>query len=295
MLFRSIGVELGKKGSSTDMTFYERKSSDKIFSFIAPTGFPEKVQPLVQAIALCEYAILNVTRIDRPLGEQIVALDSMRMARGFIIPNGFDDDIRKIIKSTALESYEFIALSDLKVKIEALEPVPLEGPAKVVVDACFEVKGVGTVALGVVRRGTVKKHDEMELFPQKKIVSVRSIQMHDNDVDSSESPGRVGAALKGTDAAEIPRGEVLAAKGSMKVGSEIKIKFEKSRFYRGEINSAASYHLCVGLQIKPVKIKAGGEFVATADRPFAYDVGENCLVLDLNSDSVRIVGSGTVL
>ena len=250
---------------------------------------------LVQAIALCEYAILNVTRIDRPLGEQIVTLDSMGMERGFIIPNGFDDDVRKIIKSTALEKYEFVTLSDLKLRIEALEPVSLEGTAKVVVDACFEVKGVGTVALGVVRRGTVRKHDEMELFPQRRTVTVRSIQMHDSDVDASESPGRVGLALKGTDAAEIPRGEIIAAKDSLKVGSEIKIKFEKSRFYRGEVSPSSGYHVCVGLQIKPVKIRIGDGVVATADRPFAYDAGEKCLVLDLNSDSVRIAGSGTIL
>lgn len=288
----SIGVELGKKGTATDMTFYERKSSDKIFSFIAPTGFPEKVQPLVQAIALTEYAIVNVTKIDKALGEQIVALDSMRMERGFIIPNGFEDDIRKIIKSTVLEKYEFVTVNELKQKIETVETISLEGSIKIIVDACFEVKGVGTVALGVVRRGTVKKHDELELFPQKKIISVRSIQMHDNDVDATESPGRVGIALKGTDAAEIPRGEIIAAKDSVNVGKEIKIKFEKSRFYRGEINPASGYHVCIGLQIRPVKFDGAS---AVSDKPFAYDAGESCLILDLNSESVRIVGSGTVL
>lgn len=288
----SIGIEFGKKGSSTDMTFYERKSSDKIFSFIAPTGFPEKIQSLVQSIALTEYVIVNVTKIDKALGEQIVALDSMKMEHGFIIPNGFEDDIRKIIKSTVLEKYEFVTLDEMKQKIETIEPVSLEGPAKILVDACFEVKGVGTVALGVVRRGTVRKHDELELFPQKKPVSVRSIQMHDNDVEETSSPGRVGIALKGTDAAEIPRGEVIAAKGSMKTGNEIKIKFEKAKFYRGEINPTSSYHLCVGLQIKPVKFDGAS---SVSEKLFAYDEGENCLVLDLNSESVRIVGSGTIL
>jgi len=288
----SIGIELGKKGASTDMTFYERKSSDKIFSFIAPTGFPEKIQPLVQAIALTEYAIVNVTKIDKALGEQIVALDSMGQERGFIIPNGFEDDIRKIIKSTVLEKYEFVTLDEMKQKVETIEPASLEGPVKIITDACFEVKGVGTVALGVVRRGTVKKHDEMELFPQKKIVTVRSIQMHDNDVDATNSPGRVGIALKGTDAAEIPRGEIIATKGSMIVGKEIKMKFEKSRFYKDEMVPSSGYHLCIGLQIKPVRFDGSS---AVADRPFAYDAGERCLVLDLNTDSVRVVGSGTVL
>lgn len=291
----SIAVELGKKGTQTDMAFYERKSSDRIFSFIAPTGFPEKIQPLIQAIALAEYAIVNITAIDRPLGEQIVALDGMRMEKGFIVANGMDDDVKKIIKSTVLEKYEFVTKDELKQRLESLEPMSQTGPAKIVVDAAFEVKGVGTVALGVVRRGTIKKHDEMEIFPVKKSVQIRSIQMHDNDVDEAVSPGRVGLALKGTDASELPRGDIVAAKGSMKTSSEIKINFEKSRFYRGEIVPSSSYHLCIGLQIKPVKLKVGSDFTAISERPFAYDVGEGCILLDLNSTSVRVIGSGTVL
>jgi len=79
----SVANELGKKGSVTDMTFYERKSSDKIFSFIVPSSFPEKIQPLVQSIALAEYAIVNVSNIDKTLGEQIVALDTMQIKNGF--------------------------------------------------------------------------------------------------------------------------------------------------------------------------------------------------------------------
>lgn len=287
----SVAGEFGKKGSVSDMTFYERKSSDKIFAFIVPSSFPEKVQPLVQAIALSEYAIVNVKAIDKSLGEQIVALNEMKMEKGFIIANGMDDDVRKIIKSTVLEKYELVTLDELKQKIENIADISVDGPVKTLIDAAFEVKGVGTVALGVVRRGTMKKHDELELFPQRKVVQVRSIQMHDDDVEEAVSPARVGVALKGTVADEISRGDVIAAKDSMKTGNELKIKFEKSAFYKGTIEPSSSYHLCVGLQIKPVRIN-GDIFVA--DKPFAYETGERCLVLDLNSP-MRIAGSGIVL
>ncbi len=290
----SIANELGKKGSVTDMTFYERKSSGKIFSFIVPSSFPEKIQPLVQAIALTEYAIVNVSGIDKTLGEQIVALNSMKMEKGFIVANGLDEDIKKIIRSTVLEKYEFVTIDELKQKIENISEVSIDGPKKIVVDAAFEVKGVGTVALGVVRRGLLKKHDELEIFPGKKPVSIRSIQMHDEDVEEANSPARVGVAIKGTIADEIPRGDVIAEKDSIKTANEIKIKFEKSPFYKGEMNLSSSYHLCVGLQIKPVKIKSvGEEVVMNSDKPFAYETGEHCLLLDLDSP-MRIVGSGMI-
>ncbi len=292
----SIADELAKKGSVTDMTFYEKKSADKIFSFIVPSGFPEKIQPLIQSIALAEYAIVNIKQIDKNLGEQIVALDSMKMERGFVIANGLDEDVKKIIKSTVLENYEFVTFEELKQKIENIEQFSLDGPTKIIIDAAFEVKGVGTVALGIVRRGTLKKHDDMELFPQKKIVSVRSVQMHDDDVDEADSPGRVGVSLKGTSAEEISRGDIIAAKDSMKTGTVLKIVFDKNKFYKEDLNQSSSYHLCAGLQIKPAKISSNDsiEIVMTTDKPFAFEPNERCVVLDLNSP-MRIVGSGTIL
>ncbi len=293
----SIAGELGKKGSSADMTFYERKLSDTIFSFIAPSGFPKKIQPLVQAIALAEYAIVNVTTIDKVLGEQIVALNALKMERGFIVvSNGLDDDVKKIIRSTILEKYEFITLDNLKRKLDSLAEVGVAGATKIIVDAAFEVRGIGPVALGVVRRGLLKKHDELVVFPEGKPVSVRSIQMHDEDVDEAASPARVGVALKGVTADEVERGNVIAVKDSLKTGSDLKIRFEKSPFYRGEINPSSSYHLSIDLQAKPVKLKLEGNDLlsAAADKPFTYEPGNSCLILDLDAP-MRIVGRGAIL
>lgn len=288
----SVAGELGKKGSVTDMTFHERKSSAGSFSFISPTSFPEKVQPLIQAIALAECAIVSVKSIDKSLGEQIVALDAAGMERGFIIADGLEDDVRKLVKSTVLEKYEFVTPDEIKQRVEGVQIPAADGQAKVVIDAAFEVKGVGTVALGVVRRGAIRKYDEMEIFPQCKPVTIRSIQMHDDDVDSASSPGRVGLALKSVEAKDMSRGDVIASKGSMKSGASFKVRFEKSRFYRPEIAPAGSYHACFGLQIRPAKMEGDS---MTLDRPVAFDPGERFVLLDLNSTSVRIAGSGTVL
>jgi len=292
----SIAGELGKKGSSADMTFFERKLSDTIFSFIAPSGFPKKVQPLIQAIALAEYAIVNVTTIDKVLGEQIVALNALKMERGFIVvSNGLDDDVKKIVRSTVLEKYEFITLDNLKRKLDTVAAVSADGATKIIVDAAFEVKGIGPVALGVVRRGLLKKHDDLVVYPESKPVSVRSIQMHDEDVDEAASPARVGVALKGVTADEIERGNVIAAKDTLKTGSEMKIRFEKSPFYKGDISPSSSYHLSIDLQVKPVKLKLeGSDLTAAADKPFAYEPGCSCLILDLDAP-MRIVGRGVVL
>ena len=49
---QSIVNDFGKKGTTTDLTLYDKKESDIIRTWIVPNGFPEKIQPLLQAINL---------------------------------------------------------------------------------------------------------------------------------------------------------------------------------------------------------------------------------------------------
>ena len=44
---QAIAAELGKKGTSTDVTIYDRKTSDIVYTWTAPITFPDKIQSLV--------------------------------------------------------------------------------------------------------------------------------------------------------------------------------------------------------------------------------------------------------
>ena len=46
---QTIANDFGKKGTVTDLTVYDRKESDIIRTWVVPNGFPEKIQPLLQA------------------------------------------------------------------------------------------------------------------------------------------------------------------------------------------------------------------------------------------------------
>jgi selenocysteine-specific translation elongation factor len=65
------------------------------------------------------------------------------------------------------------------------------------------LKGIGTVILGVIKQGTVKTYDQLNILPNGKDILVKSIQMHDDPVNESKSPARVGLAIKGVDADDI--------------------------------------------------------------------------------------------
>ena len=91
----AIAAELGKKGTSTDVTIYDRKTSDIVYTWTVPITFPDKIQSMVQAVNIAEYAILNVAKLDRFLGEQILALDYAGIKDGFVL-HSYEVDREKL-------------------------------------------------------------------------------------------------------------------------------------------------------------------------------------------------------
>ncbi|MEW6604532.1 MAG: EF-Tu/IF-2/RF-3 family GTPase [Thermoproteota archaeon] len=295
----SIAAQLGKKGTATDIVIYDRKTADTVYTWTAPVTFPDKIQPLLQAVKIAEYAILNVAKLDKFLGEQVMALDAVGLADGFVM-HSYEVDrekLRMLLKGTSLANYQFVeSVDQLKQEMGKLKPKGSDGPVMIPVDHAFDVKGVGTVALGVVKQGTVKVYDELVLLPGKKSVLVKSIQMHDDPVESSSSPARVGLAIKGPGADDISRGDVICAPDAVKVSSDtISVKFAKSPFFKGDLPENHTYMVSVGMQVKTAKIKLEGETLqVTPEKPLVYTQGQTLVLLKPDSQGTRVVGKGSI-
>lgn len=293
----SIAAQLGKKGTATDIAIYDRKSAESVYTWTAPIGFPDKIQALLQAVNIGEYAIINVTALDKYLGEQVLALDYAGISTGFILHSfGVDrEKLRSMLKWTVLAGYRILdSVDELKTEMARLEPKSTDGPVVIPADHAFDVKGVGTVVLGVVRQGTVKVYDELVLVPSNKPVLVKSIQMHDDPVQSSTSPSRVGLAIKGVTAEEISRGDIICAPGAIKTANDhIAIRFKKSPFYKGDVLDNQMYMMSVGMQIRPVKVKTEGEMLHVSfEKSIGYQAGQTCVLLKPDSSGTRIIGKG---
>lgn len=295
----SIATQLGKKGTATDIVIYDRKTADTVYTWAAPVTFPDKIQPLLQAVNIAEYAILNVAKLDKFLGEQVMALDAVGLADGFVM-HSYEVDrekLRMLLKGTALANYQFVdSVDQLKQEMGKIKPKGSDGPVMIPLDHAFDVKGVGTVALGVVKQGTVKTYDELVLLPGKKSVLVKSIQMHDDPVESSSSPARVGLAIKGPGADDISRGDVICAPDAVKVSSgTISVKFAKSHFFKGDLPENHTYMVSVGMQVKTAKIKLEGETLqVTPEKPLVYAQGQTLVLLKPDSQGTRIAGKGSM-
>lgn len=292
-----IAAQLGKKGTATDIVIYDRKTADTVYTWTAPTG--DKIQSLMQAVNIAEYAILNVSKMDKALGEQMMALDAVGLADGFVI-HSYEVDrekLKALLKGTTLASYQLVdSVDQLKQEMGKLKPKSSDGPLMIPVDHAFDVKGVGTVVLGVVKQGTVKVYDELVLLPGKKNILVKSIQMHDDPVESSSCPARVGLAVKGAGADDISRGDIICAPDTVMVSSAmLSVKFAKSPFFKGDLPENHTYMISVGMQVKSAKAKLEGETLqVTPEKPIVYRQGQTLVLLKPDSPGTRIAGKGSI-
>lgn len=290
---QSIGSEFGKKGTSTDLTLYDRKDSDTIRTWVAPTGFPDRIQPLLQAINLAEYAVVYLGSLNRFAGEQMVALDMLGMKEG-ILSHTYDVDesrLAAMIRGTVLERYRKAKSADMAGATACFEPAPGRGGTRVVIDHCFDVRGVGTVVLGKVASGSIRQYDNLKILPSGREVMIKSIQMHDHDVKEASSPARVGLSLKNVRPDEVGRGDILC-EGEIPIRTEIELDFEASPFYNGR---AAENHGCllsVGLQVRPARFMSVDPVRLALEKPAVCGPEERCVILRPESQGIRMMGHG---
>ncbi len=245
---KGLAKELAKKGTSSDITLYNTSFQGKYFTFVEPEIYPEKVQTLFQAIAMTQFSILYVTKNlpNNVLGECILALD-MLGRKGIIVLDGKEkEEICPLLSGTALKDFPIVENNTAKIFefLSTAEPAKVEGRPKVLIDHFFLVKNVGTVALGTVVSGEIKKYEKLTLFPVKKEVMIKSIQIHDKEYEKASCYERVGLCLKGVEADEIKRGYIVS--DSIECAKQAHVRITKNKFFREEIPKSV---MClVGMQ-----------------------------------------------
>lgn len=296
-----VAKELGKKGTASDLTLFNDVHDDRALTLVEATQFPEKLAPLFQALAMSDRCLLVVAELSRSVGEAIAVVElsglPTTVARG---PAVGEAELARALKGSRLESAPHVELNGpaLRAAFDGLSAPARDGPLRVPLDHAFPVKGVGAVALGLVRQGTLRAHEKLRLWPTTKIVEVRSLQVHDADRKDVSAGERVGVALRGVEADELERGQVLAPEGSLRADATVTgSALTRCRYYRGDAGPGAQVHLAVGLQVVPASIdRLDSDGVrVTADRPVVWEPGTPAYLLDLGVPAgPRLVGATTL-
>jgi selenocysteine-specific translation elongation factor len=294
--------ELGKKGTTSDITLYNLKRGTDSVTFIEPTRYPEKIAPLFFAVSTADRAVMVVDEVNAAFGESVLMLQCAGVAKGHLILRNFitRDQLMPLIKGTSLEEYEVFegnlsGLRDLLLDEAANRAAgpdgagypaaagvaqgrntPREGeaagskiPAPVVsggkpgkscvgtvpVDHFFNVRGIGTVVLGVVASGEIHTHNSLQVLPLKKQVQVRSIQKLDDDAEVAYTGDRVGVALKGIEADELDRGYVLTSDPGIRTTDLISGRLELVKYWKLPLREGMVVHVGHWMQFLHGKVE----------------------------------------
>ena len=277
------------------------KKGETMVTIIEASKYPEKIQRLLYAVGFGDFIILVVDEINASFGETVLLLDCIGKKEGIIIPKNYitEEQLGRFIAGTVVEEYELMEENLLMLrelimgKAEGLvkgEDSPTGG---VVIDHYFNVKGIGAVALGVVRWGQIHRHDKLRAHPTDKIAQIMSIQRHDTEFDTAETGNRVGLALKNIGSSELDRGTLLSNDASVKQTALIKGKLELVKYWTKPVEKGMSIHICKDMQFiaGTVEESAEGTVRVSIQKSLAFRDGEKATMLYLNCGNLSVVGS----
>jgi selenocysteine-specific elongation factor len=128
----------------------------------------------------------------------------------------------------AVSSLTGAGLEDLKramVMVSAdVQPRDSHAIARLPIDRVFTMKGFGTVVTGTLVAGTIRREDELEVFPTARSVRVRGVQVHGEVTEMAAAGQRTALNLAGTSTEDLARGMTLAPAGTFKVTRRVDVK-----------------------------------------------------------------------
>ncbi len=302
---------LGKKSTASDITFFDQKKGDSTITFVEPTKYPEKLAPLFYAASIADCAIVVIDQINPVLGECILMLDCVGVKRGYIVLRNFltPEQIAPFTKDTVLDGY--VRLADDPVRIRELlmaeaDELRTDGPpsendsaGSIPIDHFFDVKGIGTVILGWVADGFVRRHDKVRVLPGTMDSEIRSIQKHDDDFDWAVKGDRVGIALKGVGVDGLERGMVLTNEPSLRCAARLTAEASLVKYWLNPIKPGMVIHLGHWMQFVPARI----EEVTTGDdwrkprltlslqKELVFKPASRAVVTHLEGGKLRVMGT----
>jgi elongation factor Tu len=334
------------RGITINTAHVEYESATRHYAHVDCPGHADYVKNMITGAAQMDGAILVVSASDgampqtrehillaRQVGvphmvvfmnkadlvDDVELMDLVEMElRELLTKHGFPGDETPIVRGSALRALEgstdplgVPALVKLVAEMDRFIPMPertVNGPFLLRVENVYTISGRGTVVTGCVERGVVRVNEEVEIVglkPTRK-TTCTSIEIFRRFVDEGRAGDNAGILLRGVDADEVERGQVIARPGSIRPHarfesevyvltkeeggrhSPVKAGFEPQFFFR-TTDVTGSIKLPEGVD----NVMPGETVTATIElfKPIAMEVGQRFAIREGN----KTVGAGKVL
>jgi elongation factor Tu len=250
-----------ERGITINSSHVEYATANRHYAHVDCPGHADYVKNMVTGAAQMDGAILVVAATDGPmpqtrehilLGRQVgvprivVFLNKVDMVddeellelvemevRDLLSFYDYDGDNTPVIKGSALGALngepqwvatvlELMAAVDVWIEIP---PRDVDKAFLMSIEDVFTITGRGTVATGRIETGVINTGNEVDILgmqEEKLKTTVTGVEMFRKILDRGEAGDNVGLLLRGIDKADIRRGMVIAAPGSIKPHTKFK-------------------------------------------------------------------------
>ena len=251
------------RGVTINVHHNEYETEKRHYAHVDCPGHADYIKNMITGAAQMDAAILVVSAADGPMPQtrehvllarqvgvphMVVFLNKVDVAdkdlvelvemevRELLSKYEFPGDKITIVRGSATKALEGDqgelgepAIQKLMDALDKDVPEPkraTDQPFLLAVEDVFSITGRGTVATGRVERGTVKVGENVEIVgikdTQKTVVT--GIEMFRKLLDDARAGDNVGILLRGIEKAQIERGQVICAPGSIKPHTKFKAK-----------------------------------------------------------------------
>jgi elongation factor Tu len=251
------------RGVTINVHHQEYETEKRHYAHVDCPGHADYIKNMITGAAQMDGAILVVSAADGPMPQTrehvllarqvnvphiVVFLNKIDVAdkdlvdlvemevRELLSKYEFPGDKVSVIRGSATKALEGdksdIGENAIQKLMDALDkdiPEPkreTDKPFLMAVEDVFSITGRGTVATGRCERGTVKVGDNVEIVgikdTQKSVVT--GLEMFRKLLDDARAGDNVGILLRGIEKAQIERGQVIVAPGSIKPHKKFKAK-----------------------------------------------------------------------
>jgi selenocysteine-specific elongation factor len=138
---------------------------------------------------------------------------------------------------------------------DTVEHARADRPTRLYVDRSFSRLGFGTVVTGTLWSGSIGAGDQLRLEPSGLDVRVRSVQVHDRDVERAEAGQRVAVSLPGIERGDATRGEALVEPGRYPSSYRLDVTLDEI----SPIDDGARVQVHLGTASGPARVVRLGE------------------------------------
>lgn len=306
-----------KRGITIDLSFSNLKNDETNIAFIDVPGHEGLIKTMISGAYALDAAMVVIAADDgiMPQTKEHIQILSILDIKSIIVVITKCDLVSKEIldiRQSEIKAYlkEFANLEILQIfqtsikdknSIKELKDYlfmikPKEHCVDLVfhyyVDRSFSLKGIGQVVTGSLIGGSIKKGEKIYNYDTQKEYIVRSVQIHDSDVQSASAPNRVALNLSGNNALDLAKGQMLSKKGFFRAFNDVDCVMTN-----GNIIQNQGVVFCVGTKQLSAKATICGDvnglqFVTFKfNKPVCLKFKESFVLISNN----RVIGGGKVL